>query len=170
MISVRDGTPGDADQLAQVEASATATLRLTYRPNDRALRNKQVLSSELRRLVAESDGRIVGTTQYFVDGDALRLIGLAVHGDFRRRGVARALVTAVAERARSQQLSSLVTRTVEETGNVPTFRALGFEVESRCPDEYSMGVAGGIVTDVSLRKKIAFLPAMHQTCGRGSFD
>ena len=46
----------------------------------------------LERLVAEVDGQVVGTVCFGVFGDRLRVIGLAVLPELRRRGVARALV------------------------------------------------------------------------------
>jgi len=154
MITVRTSTPDDAKGIAEVEASATGTLRQTYRPNRKALSHKSSIAGKLVRLVAESDRRIVGTTQYYREGNALRIIGLGVHRDFRRHGVARALVSSVADRARSDRLCCVAARTVKETGNVPILEALGFEVVSECPDEYSVSVAGGQLTDVSLRMKI----------------
>jgi ribosomal protein S18 acetylase RimI-like enzyme len=154
MITVRDTMPEDAEGVRQVEASATATLRQTYRPNQKALRHKRTISQDLRRLVAELDGVIFGTMQYFTDGNAMGIIGLGVHGDFRRQGVARALIAEVADRAASRGLQSVVTRTVEQTCNVPIFEALGFQVTSRRPDEYSESVAGGELTDVSLEMQI----------------
>lgn len=154
MITIRDSKPEDAQSVAEVEASATATLRQVYRPNQKALSHKSKIARDLVRLVAECDGRIVGTTRYYVDGGAIRIVGLGVHAEFRHRGIARALVSAVADRAREQGLPCVVTRTVEETGNVPIFEALGFEVDSRCPDEYSESVTGAKLTDVSLMMRI----------------
>ena len=81
--------------------------------------------------------------------------GVAVRSDFRRQGVPRALVAEVADRARRHGLSAVVTRTVEQTGNVPIFEALGFKVTSCCPDEYSKSVEGGELTDVSLEMQIS---------------
>lgn len=78
MITVRNEQIGDAEALAQVTASATATLRKTYRPNENALANKKRISRDLQRVVAVATGRLVGTTQYFVDGDCIRIVGLGV--------------------------------------------------------------------------------------------
>jgi ribosomal protein S18 acetylase RimI-like enzyme len=154
MITVRESKLEDAEAVARVEASAIATLRQTYRPNQKALAQRKGISRKLFRLVAEHNGGIVGTTQYYVDGTAMRIIGLGVRSDFRRQGVARALLAEVVDRARRKGLSHLVLRTVEETGNVPIFEALGFEVESRCPDEYSESISGGRLRDVGLRMQI----------------
>lgn len=154
MITVRCSTPRDAQGVARVVDSATATLRQTYRPNRKALSHKKRISDDLRRLVAERDGQIVGTTQYFVDGDAIRVIGLGVDSDFRRRGVARALLREIANLARARGLSLVVTRTVMQTGNVPVFQALGFEVLSKQPDEYSVSLTGQQLTEVDLQMQV----------------
>jgi GNAT superfamily N-acetyltransferase len=153
-ITVRDCRPEDAAVVRDVQASATVTLRQTYRPNARALRHKRSLSHELRRLVAECNGSVVGTAQYFVDGNTMRIIGLGVHSDFRRRGVARALVAEIRRRAGLCGLPRVVTRTVEQTGNVPIFEALGFEPTASCRDDYSESLAGGDLTDVSLEMPV----------------
>ncbi len=153
-IMVRAFKPEDAQGVAEVEASATATLRQVYRPNQKALSHKSKIMREMVRIVAECQGRIVGTTQYYVDGEAIRIIGLGVHGDFRHRGVARALVSWVTTRAREQSIPCIVARTVKETGNVPIFQMLGFDIESKRPDEYADNIAGGSLTDVSLRMNI----------------
>ena len=39
MIVVRNATPADAEAIDAVDASTTATLRKTYRPNNKALAN-----------------------------------------------------------------------------------------------------------------------------------
>lgn len=54
----------------------------------------------------------------------------------------------------ASRLPFLVARTIEETGNVPIFEALGFKIESRCPVEFSESVAGNQLTEVNLRMKI----------------
>lgn len=154
MITVRDSTPSDSEAVARVVASATATLRKTYCPNHKALSHKKKISDDLRRLVAELDGQIVGTTQYLVDDDAIRIIGLGVDSDFRRCGVARALLGAIADLARERNLPSIVTRTILETGNVPVFRALGFELVSEHPDVYSESVTGKPLTEVDLKRQV----------------
>ena len=154
MISVRDSTPDDAGPVDEVVASAIAMLRQTYRPSEKARSHKRAIAGRLHRLVAESDGAVVGTTQYVIDGSVIRIIGLGVHRDSRREGVARALVAEVADRARNRGLSAVVAHTVEETGNVRVFKALGFEVQSRCPDAYSESVKGGRLTDVRLTMQL----------------
>lgn len=154
MIIVRAAMPKDQNGIAKVEASATATLRRTYRPNREALIHGKMISRNMRRLVAESDGKIVGTVQYHVDGDAIRMIGLGVDADCRRCGVARALVNEIADNARRCGIASIVTCTVVQTGNVPIFEALGFRVCSICPDKFSVTDGGRELEEASLRMDV----------------
>ena len=161
MITVRDSKREDAEAVRAVEASATTTLRQVYCPNRKAWRHRQSISRSLCRLVAESDGAIVGTTQYVVVEDVIRVIGLGVHHDFRRQGVARALIGEVARQAQSCGIRFVVLHTVEQTGNVPIFEALGFHVRSRCPEEYAESITGGELTDVCLELRMAASVTSH---------
>jgi GNAT superfamily N-acetyltransferase len=110
-VIVREAETGD--ELAAVTASAIATLRHTYRPTAAAIARAR----PSRRLVAVARGEIVGTLEY----DGGHVVGLFVHADHRRRGVARALLAALGPR----ELSLF---TIRETGNVPIFVRLGFAV------------------------------------------
>lgn len=150
-MTVRDTQPQDIEAALQVDAAAIATLRQTYRPNQKALANRKRLSPHLKRIVCLMNGRVVGTTQYYQDGDSLRLLGLGVLPEARRHGVARAMVAALADSARSLGLRSLMAHTVRETGNVPIFQKLGFRVVSEMPDEYCESDKYPALTDVVLQ-------------------
>ena len=150
MIVVRPLSPEDVDAVTEVTASAIATLRKTYRPNRLARANKGKIAGKLNRIVAEIDGRVVGTVQYYTHGSELRLIGLFVHADARRQGVARALVDKLADTARQLGLSRLTCHTVEETGNVPIFERFGFTVTRRESDDYSESDTHAELTDVEM--------------------
>ena len=58
------------------------------------------------------------------------MIGLAVHPDFQRQGVARKLIEWVIAHAPSLDHTRVVLDTIRETGNVPLFQRLGFRVVS----------------------------------------
>lgn len=154
MIMVRPSLPEDAEGIRRVSESGNAKLRETYCPNQKALENRRRFSSQLNRLVALVEGEIAGTTQFYRDGEALRIIGLFVHADYRRRGVAKALVGGVVDIARKQGIDLLVTRTVKETGNVPIFEKIGFEVVSIHPDEYSESDKHRQLSEVDFQMKI----------------
>src|SRR3954470_24976773 len=119
--STRIATPADAAEAGGLEEEAFASVRSVYRPNAAARANLSAIAPELERLVAEEDGKLVGTVRFGVFGDRLRVIGLAVLPSFRRRGVARELVEELARIAGGKRCRALALYTVTKTGNVPVF-------------------------------------------------
>ena len=74
-------------------------------------------------LIAESDGRAVGAVRFRVDAQGLYFFRLAVHPDFRRRGVAQEFLnhlTAEASRRRANRLWCQVRMMVPQ--NVALYR------------------------------------------------
>lgn len=128
MIIVRPENAEDQAEIQHVRAAATATLRQTYRPRQRAIDNKARISPSLQRLVAVTDSRVVGTVQYCMANRAVCLIGLGVHADHRQKGVARSLVRHLKKIGIKEKATQLNLHTVKETGNVEVFRRLGFTV------------------------------------------
>jgi predicted N-acetyltransferase YhbS len=130
-FSVRDATDADAAAVADIARHATAQLRQVYRPTEQAIQQKQQMSHNLRQIVACADQQIVGTVQVAQEDGRLHLIGLAVDPEWRRRGVARALIDWIAQHAPRLSLYTIV-----ETGNVPIFEQLGFRVIRTVPAEH----------------------------------
>ena len=154
MIMVRPATDADADAMAEVSALAAETLRETYRPKESAGEGAPKPPGKLTRLVALIDGRIVGTVKYAMDGDALRVIGLGVHPDFRKRGVATELIRYLEDLARVNGAARLSLRTVKETGNVAIFERLGFSTVSEQEDRFSESDRHVTLTDVFMEKAL----------------
>jgi ribosomal protein S18 acetylase RimI-like enzyme len=154
-IAVRAATTADEPAVAAVIASADAALRETYQPNQNALDHKRRLSPSLTRLVALIDDRVVGTVQYTTDADNLHVIGLSVHHDHRRRGVARALVAELVAIARASGAAGLALHTIGETGNVPIFERLGFRVVAERRDRFAKGDRCVGLTDVEMHHIVA---------------
>ena len=121
MIDVRPAGPDDDAGVQTVDAAATATLRETYRPNQAALANKARLSARLKRLVATLDGHVVGTVRCYVENQSVRVIGLGVHPNFRRQGIARALLCFLEATGKEEGATRLRLFTVKQTGNVEVF-------------------------------------------------
>lgn len=61
-----------------------------------------------RSILAEIDGKIVGYVLFWVLPGAIDIHNIAVHLDYRRRGIARALLGLVADEARRQSLSRVM--------------------------------------------------------------
>ena len=80
-------------------------------------------------LVADARGAIVGSVFCEVQGEALYFGRLAVRDDWRRRGVASALVEAVKAEARARGLALVTLKArIPMTGNVALFRKHGFAI------------------------------------------
>jgi ribosomal protein S18 acetylase RimI-like enzyme len=128
MITVRTERVGDQQGIQDVSAATMAILRQVYRPNQRALDNKGRLGECLQTLVAVSDDQVVGTVQYYLQDQSVRVIGLGVYPGYQRKGVARSLFLHLQEIGIREKASHLRLHTIKETGNVEVFRHLGFTV------------------------------------------
>jgi ribosomal protein S18 acetylase RimI-like enzyme len=129
-LTVREMAAGDENGAAEVDRLSTADLRKTYRPTEMALRYRAAIDSDLRRLVAVANGRVVGVVQYSIARGRVLLMNLGVHPEYRRQGVARAIIDHLGRLAQNHRCSHLTLRTVRETGNVAVFERLGFAIDS----------------------------------------
>lgn len=154
-ILVRVARPEDAEAVRRVGEDAFATVRSIYRPNAAAQTNVSAMSAALERLIADDNGQIVGTVRFGVFEDCLRVIGLAVPTQCRRRGVARALIDELTRIARDRGCRALALYTVTKTGNVPLFERLGFQLISEGPDAYSISVDGEPLVEAYMERCIA---------------
>lgn len=152
MITIRDLTtdelPENLDALAEilaasVNAGASIGFIQPFSVNDgRAFWQRRIFQSVAQGgrvlLVAETDARVVGTVQLFVDlppnqphrGEVEKLV---VHPDFRGRGIAKRLMAALEDRARDlgKRLLTLDTRTGDTAE--PLYGSLGFQVAGVIP-------------------------------------
>jgi ribosomal protein S18 acetylase RimI-like enzyme len=126
-ITIREAAAGaDAAAASAVVEAAFAPLASVYRPVGEAAARQAERAKEGTRLVAEVGGRVVGTVQYAVHRDHVHVIGLAVHPDAQRMGVARALIVWIASLAPGLRRDIVRLDTIRETGNVAVFERLGF--------------------------------------------
>ena len=132
-MHVRHATAADTDGVARVQDSATATLRLLYRPLPSRIQRYAERAPRLTRLVAIDGDDIVGTVEYELLGQRLHLINLGVLAQRRRGGVARHLIDALVQIATAAGANRLSLYTIRETGNVDVFARLGFTVVGEGP-------------------------------------
>ena len=154
MITVRVATPEDSEAILEVSNLAVAILRKTYLPKKAVQINRPHGEGVRTRLVALVDDRVVGTVQYAERGDGIHLIGLFVHPQFQRQGIAHQLVQFMVDVGRQNEARCLSVNTVKETGNVQIFRRLGFEVIFEAADQRSESDIYEQLTDVYMEMQI----------------
>jgi ribosomal-protein-alanine N-acetyltransferase len=91
-----------------------------------------------RSLLAEIDGRIAGYILFWLLPGEIDIHNIAVHGDFRRRGLGRSLLGNVINEARSRALAR-VTLEVRKSNTVAQklYESLGFSVSGIRKGYYS---------------------------------
>jgi ribosomal protein S18 acetylase RimI-like enzyme len=152
MLDIRKAEPQDTADLKVIIEQELRFLRSVYRPTIAGHANKSRISPHLTRLVGVFEGRVVGTVQYYVQDSFMRLTGLAVHEHYRRRGIARALVNHVLAVAKQMSCPAARLSVIKETGNIPIFERLGFEIAGESADQLCEGLNGEIVTDVIMER------------------
>lgn len=144
---VREPTEEDSQALREVKSLAVQDLRKVYRPIQAGHARRAAKARDRRPLVCECNGRVAGCVEYEPQGDRLHVIGLLVHPDFRRRGIARAILEYIRGIAQCEGKRGLSLNTVKQTGNIEIFTRLGFEVVKESEADESLG---GSVTDDQL--------------------
>jgi putative acetyltransferase len=142
-VRIRAREPRDAEAIAEIFACPrviAGTLQLPWRPVEATRERLARHGSETHGLVAEIDGRVVGTLSLHVEANPRRRhsagIGMGVHDEFQGRGVGSALLTA----AIALGDDWLGLRRIELTVYVDNARAIrlyerhGFEIEGTARD------------------------------------
>jgi N-acetylglutamate synthase-like GNAT family acetyltransferase len=151
-LIVREAYEGDEAALRKIVEAATRELRRTYRPRDS---RPPCGGAPSGVLVAVEENVVVGTAEYIRKQDQIYVQGIAVHPEYRSRGVCRALVNSVEEIAKAEKLRALALCAIEETGNAEIFKNLGFDVVRRAIAPNHVSPLGGPVTQLDMERKIA---------------
>jgi ribosomal protein S18 acetylase RimI-like enzyme len=119
----------ETEAILELWRQADATPSVT--DNADAVR-RVITESGAHVLIAEAEGRIVGSIIGTFDGWRGNIYRLAVHPRYRRRGIARALVAEVENRL-AQQGVKRITALVEKNHSQPMsfWEAVGYPVDER---------------------------------------
>ena len=153
-IDIREAMPEDQADAEKVSVLAFQSVRAVYRPSAAAVANRKTLDRVLHSLVAVEGGTLIGTVKYYLVDTSICILALAVHPDHRRRGVARLLIQALRDKALSLDRPTLSLYTIRETGNVPVFGNLGFDVVTEQPSELFVSDLHEQLTEVHMTKRV----------------
>lgn len=155
MITVRPYLPADAQAVEHIVTACTRELRKVYRPSaDKPPASPDTVPAIERVVAIDDAGTIVGVAEFAPRTSALYAQGIAVAPDYRRRGVAGALLKHIAALAANRQIPQVELATIKETGNVGIFLRLGFFVVEERLSERFTGADGQAVTEVMLKRHV----------------
>ena len=153
VIQIRDAVESDKEPISNVMSEAVAVLRKVYRPSPEAIKRAKS-DADVRRVVAVEGEKIIGALRFSEKPGRLHL-GLGVHPDHQRKGVGRALVEFLADKALAREITKLSLYTIKETCNVAIFEKLGFSTVSESPADDCISISGDQLTDVYMERDIS---------------
>jgi len=126
-VTIRSARPDEIDEILKVWRDAG----LGIRPGDAPGSLESLLAHDPESLlVAEEDGRIVGTLIAVWDGWRAGLYRLGVHPDFRRRGIGTALVHAGEQRLAARGATRIIAAVGRENSAATRFwKSVGYDVQ-----------------------------------------
>lgn len=130
--TIRPAERCELDSIRDLVAEAYSTPRtpggFTNRAEDDIEKMAADMDAGTRILVAEIGDKIVGTNRYQIEnGDVCHLTRLAVHPDFRSRGIGTMLVQQALDLARSEGATKARLEVIEERDLAPFYESFGFK-------------------------------------------
>ncbi len=160
-IEVREARAEDVMEIVAIHGECLDILRQIYRPRQQHSRPQDGADLGERddsqaqvQLVAIGDGRVLGGVACRFGGERLHLQSLQVLPTRHRRGVARRLIEGAGELASHRGAARLTLETIRQTGNVPIFERLGFQiVHAEVTDRFEL-LSGGKAVTVTLERAV----------------
>jgi ribosomal protein S18 acetylase RimI-like enzyme len=149
VIVVHAATESDISAARRLAEQVFAELRRFYLPKLTAS-----VADSANCVVAETGGRVVGRVLFAIESDRLHLWGLAVDPEFRRIGVARALLMCLSDTAMAAGLRALSLSTIKQTGNVAVFERLGFRGIREEPATWALSQCGESLVEVLMERPV----------------
>jgi GNAT superfamily N-acetyltransferase len=153
-VIVREAQVADAPRVSEVLRAAGDSLRAVYRPNSERLLARGNPYRDSTVLVALVESTITGTLTYSLEDTRLHLRRLAVHPDYQRRGIAKALIDSAADRAVTAGALYLSLDTIKQTGNVAIFERLGFAIVDERRTDLFESCDSGELLDVRMERRV----------------
>ena len=101
-VQLRPMTTADLEEVMGIE-------RASFRfPWSAGFFRQELQVACARSILAESDGKLIGYVLFWLLPGAIDIHNIAVHADYRRRGIARILLTSVISEARRQSASRVI--------------------------------------------------------------
>ncbi|MCP4322309.1 MAG: GNAT family N-acetyltransferase [Alteromonadales bacterium] len=119
--------------LLSLSKAGFSELRNIYHPTYEAQRNKAISVADWTCLGYYLEPLLVGIIKVKMADNTLSLSSLAVAPEYRKRGIARSLISEAEQIFPTANMLSVWC--VEQTGNMEIFEALGFKVAERIESE-----------------------------------
>jgi ribosomal-protein-alanine N-acetyltransferase len=131
-VTVREMTPYDLDEVLTIERASFPT------PWTKAMFREELFIPLCHDLVAVFEGRIIGYISFSIVIDEVHLRNIAVHGEWKRRGIASKMIAEMICLS-SKRGADKVTLEVRESnrGAIELYKKFGFVVKGVRPLYYN---------------------------------
>ena len=139
MVKIRPAIEQDFSAILEIQRAAFGEYAGIYKASgwtSETLESLQRDAQEKNILVAERDGKIVGSVRFWTVGGVCVIRLLSVHPDVQRRGIGKALMREI-ERLVTDAHKLYVCTMLRTSRNVTLFLSLGYRPESLMPNHYN---------------------------------
>ncbi len=139
MLQIRVATEQDFSSILEIQRLAFAEYEGTYKTSGWTTEPAEDLQRDAREkkiLVAEWDGKVVGSVRFWTVGGVSVIRLLSVNPAYQRRGIGKAMMQDVENRVVDAHKLYVCTM-LRTTRNVALFLNLGYRPESLLPDHYN---------------------------------